>query len=117
MKTMNAPDTVKRAAGGLDVERIRADFPILKLQVNGKPLAYLDNAASSQMPQPVLDRFIRYQATQHSNIHRAVHYLSEKATSEYEAARVRVQAFINAAESREVIITSGTTEGINHAAD
>jgi cysteine desulfurase/selenocysteine lyase len=105
---------VKRAhAGGLDVERVRADFPILKLKVNGKPLVYLDNAASSQMPQPVLDRWIRYQTTQHSNIHRAVHYLSETATAEYEAARRKLAAFINAAEEREVIFTSGTTDAIN----
>ncbi|HEY7657434.1 MAG TPA: cysteine desulfurase [Burkholderiales bacterium] len=100
-------------AGGLDVERVRADFPILKLQVNGKPLVYLDNAASSQMPQAVLDRLVRYQTTQHSNIHRAVHYLSETATAEYESARRKLAAFINAREEREVIFTSGTTDAIN----
>src|SRR3954469_13852411 len=93
----------------LGVERIRADFPILKLQVEGKPLVFLDNAASSQMPQPVIDRLVRYQTSEHANIHRAVHYLSEKATSEYEAARRKVQAFIHAREEREVIFTSGTT--------
>jgi cysteine desulfurase / selenocysteine lyase len=109
---MNAPDTLKQA-GGLDIGRLRSDFPILKLKVNGKPLVYLDNAASSQMPQPVLDRWVRYQTTEHSNIHRAVHYLSEKATAEYEIARRKVQAFINAKEDREVIFTSGTTEAIN----
>ena len=96
-----------------DVERIRADFPILKLKVAGKPLVYLDNAASSQMPQPVLDRLVRYQTTQHANINRAVHYLSETATTEYEAARRKLQRFINAREDREVIFTSGSTEGIN----
>jgi cysteine desulfurase/selenocysteine lyase len=74
---------------------------------------YLDNAASSQMPQPVLDRWIRYQTTQHSNIHRAVHYLSETATAEYEGARKKLAAFINAKEEREVIFTSGTTDAIN----
>jgi cysteine desulfurase/selenocysteine lyase len=99
--------------GSLDVESVRADFPILKLKVNGKPLVYLDNAASSQMPQPVLDRWIRYQTTQHSNIHRAVHYLSETATAEYEGARKKLAAFINAKEEREVIFTSGTTDAIN----
>jgi len=109
---MNAPDTLKQA-GGLDIERLRSDFPILKLQVKGKPLVYLDNAASSQMPRQVLDRWVRYQTTEHSNIHRAVHYLSEKATAEYEVARKKVQAFINAKEDREVIFTSGTTEAIN----
>ena len=96
-----------------DVARIRADFPILKLTVAGKPLVYLDNAASSQMPQPVIDRLVRYQTTEHANIHRAVHYLSETATTAYEAARTRLQRFINAREAREVIFTSGTTEGIN----
>jgi cysteine desulfurase/selenocysteine lyase len=100
-------------AGGLDVERIRADFPILKLKVNGKPLVYVDNAASSQMPQAVLDRLVRYQTTEHSNIHRAVHYLSETATAEYEIARRKLAAFINAREEREVIFTSGTTDAIN----
>ncbi len=105
---------LKRApAGGLDVERVRADFPILKLKVNGRALVYLDNAASSQMPQPVLDRWVRYQTTQHSNIHRAVHYLSEIATAEYEGARKQLAAFINAKEEREVIFTSGTTDAIN----
>jgi cysteine desulfurase/selenocysteine lyase len=112
---MNALQTgLKRApAGGLDVERIRGDFPILKLKVNGRPLVFLDNAASSQMPQPVLDRWIRYQTTQHSNIHRAVHYLSETATAEYEGARKKLAAFINAKEEREVIFTTGTTDAIN----
>jgi cysteine desulfurase/selenocysteine lyase len=96
-----------------DVARIRADFPILNLSVAGKPLVYLDNAASSQMPQAVIDRLVRYQTHEHANIHRAVHYLSETATAAYEAARVTLQRFINAHEAREVIFTSGTTESIN----
>ncbi len=96
-----------------DIARIRADFPILKLDVAGKPLVYLDNAASSQMPQQVIDRLVRYQTTEHANINRAVHYLSETATTEYEAARRKLQRFINAREEREVIFTSGTTDGIN----
>jgi cysteine desulfurase/selenocysteine lyase len=96
-----------------DVERIRADFPILKLKVNGHPLVYLDNAASSQMPQPVIDRLVHYQTTQHANINRAVHYLSEIATTEFEEARCKLQHFINAREAREVIFTSGTTDAIN----
>ena len=104
---------IKQSPAALDVERIRSDFPILKLKVNGKPLVFLDNAASSQMPQPVIDRWVRYQTSQHANIHRAVHYLSETATAEYEAARRKAQAFINAREEREVIFTSGTTDGIN----
>jgi cysteine desulfurase/selenocysteine lyase len=104
---------VLQRPGALDVARIRKDFPILDLKVSGKPLVFLDNAASSQMPQPVIDRIVKYQSAEHANIHRAVHYLSEKATAEYEAARRRAQAFVNAREEREVIYTSGTTEGIN----
>ena len=97
----------------LDIDRIRADFPILKLKVDGHPLVFLDSAASSQMPQQVIDRLVRYQTTQHANIHRAVHYLSELATAEFEQARHKLQHFINAREDREVIFTSGTTESIN----
>jgi cysteine desulfurase/selenocysteine lyase len=112
---MNALQAMRKApvVPGLDVERIRADFPILKLQVNGKPLVYLDNAASSQMPQQVIDRLVRYQTTQHANINRAVHSLSEVATNEYEQARRKLQHFIHAREEREVIFTSGTTDAIN----
>ena len=108
---MNAPTF--KSAPALDVERIRQDFPILKLKVNDKPLVYLDNAASSQMPQQVIDRIVHYQTAQHANIHRAVHYLSETATHEYEVARRTLQKFINAREDREIIFTSGTTEAIN----
>ena len=97
----------------LDVERIRRDFPILGLKVNGKPLVYLDNAASVQMPQMVIDRWVRYHTQEHSNIHRAVHTLSELATAEYESARKKVRRFINAKEDREIIFTRGTTQGIN----
>jgi len=96
-----------------DLARIRADFPILKLSVNGKPLAYLDNAASAQMSQSVLDRLIQYQTREHANIHRAVHYLSETATAAYEGARKKIQRFINAREEREVIFTRGTTDAVN----
>jgi len=102
-----------RSAAAFNVERIRADFPILELKVGGKPLVYLDNAASNQMPQQVIDRLVRYQTTQHANINRAVHYLSETATSEYEQSRRKLQRFINAPEEREVIFTSGTTDAIN----
>lgn len=97
----------------IDVERIRADFPILATKVGDKPLVYLDNAASSQMPQAVIDRLVRYQKTQHANIHRAVHHLSDIATQEYEEARRKLQHFIGAREDREVIFTSGTTDSIN----
>jgi cysteine desulfurase/selenocysteine lyase len=114
---MTASQTALKSRPGsaLDVERIRADFPILKLRPGGKPLVYLDNAASSQMPQQVIDRLVRYQTTQHANIHRAVHTLSEIATAEYEQARRTLARFINAREEREVIFTSGTTEAINLA--
>lgn len=97
----------------LDVERIRADFPILQRRFHDKPLVYLDNAASSQMPKPVIDRLVRYQTEQHANVHRAVHYLSEIATAEYEGARRKVQHFLNAAEEREIVFTRGATESIN----
>jgi cysteine desulfurase/selenocysteine lyase len=96
-----------------NVECIRNDFPILQLQVNGKPLVYFDNAASSQMPRQVIDRMVHYQTNEHANISRAVHYLSETATAEYESARRKLQGFINAPEAREVIFTSGTTDAIN----
>ncbi len=96
-----------------DVERIRTDFPILSIKVGDKPLIYLDNAASCQMPRQVIDQLVHYQTTQHANINRAVHYLSEVATMEYEKARRRIQQFVNAREEREIIFTSGTTESIN----
>jgi cysteine desulfurase/selenocysteine lyase len=102
-----------RPAGGYDVERIRADFPILDLKVNGRPLVFLDNAASSQMPRPVIERLAHYQTAEHANIHRGVHYLSETATAAYEGARRKVQRFINAGEEREIIYTRGTTDAIN----
>jgi len=102
-----------KLATPLDVAALRRDFPILSLRVKDKPLIFLDNAASSQMPQAVIDRWVKYRSAQHANIHRAVHYLSETATAEYEKARLKVQAFINAKESRECIFTSGTTDGIN----
>jgi len=107
------PALKPRLASTFNVDRVRADFPILKLKVGGKPLVYLDNAASSQMPRPVIDRLVRYQTAEHANINRAVHYLSETATSEYEEARRKLQRFINAREDKEVIFTSGTTDAIN----
>jgi cysteine desulfurase/selenocysteine lyase len=108
-----APRPLAATAAGLDVERVRADFPILATRVRGKPLVYLDNAASSQMPQPVIDRWVRYQTREHANIHRGVYQLSELATAEYDAAKRRVQRFINAASEREIVVTSGTTDAIN----
>ena len=102
-----------KPAGTFDADRIRGDFLILSLKVNGKPLAYLDNAASSQMPKQVIDRLVRYQTSEHANIHRAVHALSEKATAEYEGARRKIQRFINAKEEREIVYTRGTTSAVN----
>ncbi len=96
-----------------DVQRIRADFPILAEKVNGKPLVYLDNAATSQKPRPVLDALDRYYEHYNSNVHRGLHRLSELATNAYEQARVKAQRFINAADAREVIFVRGTTEAIN----
>lgn len=100
-------------AAPFDVARIRRDFPILGLKIKDKPLVYLDNAASAQMPQPVLDRWLRYHTSEHSNVHRAVHYLSERATAEYDLAREKVRRFVNAREDREIIFTRGTTQAIN----
>ena len=96
-----------------DVARIRDDFPILEQTVNGKPLVYLDNAATSQKPQAVIDALVRYYTTTNSNVHRGVHTLSQRATDDYEEARRKVQRFINAADDREIIFVRGTTEGIN----
>jgi len=103
----------REVAQGWDVERVRADFPVLHQTVNGKPLIYLDNGASSQVPQVVIDRGSIYLEHEHSNIHRGVHYLSQRATTAYEGAREKVKRFINARESRECIFVRGTTEGIN----
>ncbi len=101
------------SAGAWDVARVRQDFPVLGQTVNGKPLVYLDSAASSQVPQVVIDRGSRYLREEHSNIHRGVHYLSQRATNAYEGAREKVRRFINAREARECIFTRGSTEGIN----
>jgi len=96
-----------------DVDKIRRDFPILQEEVHGKPLVYLDNAATSQKPRVVLDAMIRYYERGNANIHRGVHFLSEHATEEHEAARATAQRFVNAAHAHEIIFVRGTTEGIN----
>jgi cysteine desulfurase/selenocysteine lyase len=102
------------SAAPFDVERIRNDFPILsEVRVNGRPLAYLDNGASSQMPRQVIERMVRYRTHEHANIHRGVHYLSATATAAFEAARATVQRFLNAREEREIVITSNVTDSIN----
>ncbi|MBZ5561227.1 MAG: cysteine desulfurase [Acidobacteriia bacterium] len=101
------------AAPAFDVRRIREDFPILKQKVHGKPLVYLDNAATSQKPQAVLDAMLRFYTQDCSNVHRGVHLMSERATQKYEDARAKIQRFLNAADPREMIYVRGTTEAIN----
>lgn len=104
--TSSVPDAV-------DIAAFRKDFPTLDQEINGYPLVYLDNAASSQPAQAVIDEIARYQSEDHANVHRGIHTLSHRATDLYEQARERVRRFLNAAESREVIFTRGTTESIN----
>ena len=116
MTTSRSTVTAKARAGraaGFDVAQVRQDFPILTQKVNGKPLVYLDNAATSQKPQVVIDAVHEFLATYNANIHRGIHQLSERGTEAYEQSRKKVQRFINAAESREIIFVRGTTEGIN----
>jgi cysteine desulfurase/selenocysteine lyase len=97
----------------LDLKTIRQEFPILRQRVHGKPLVYLDNAATTQKPQPVTDRLVRYYTEENANIHRGVHVLSVAATDAYDAAREAVRRFLNAADSREIVFVRGATEGIN----
>jgi cysteine desulfurase / selenocysteine lyase len=106
---------LERATGApaLDVGRVRKDFPILERTINGKPLIYLDSAASSQRPRAVLRAVEEYETTSHANVHRGVHALSQAATEAYEGARERIRRFINARSTREIIFVRGTTEGIN----
>jgi cysteine desulfurase/selenocysteine lyase len=115
---MSSNTAVRHAQGGavasaFDVQRIRQDFPILNQKIHGKPLVYLDNAATTQKPQAVIDAMVRSYAEDNANIHRGVHLLSERATRAYEEARVKVQTFLNAPDAREVIFVRGTTEAIN----
>jgi cysteine desulfurase/selenocysteine lyase len=99
--------------GSYDVSRIRADFPALAMQVYGKPLTYLDNAASAQKPIAVLDRLNRAYAEQYANVHRGLHYLANEATEAYEGARETVRAFLNAGRAEEIVFTRNATEAIN----
>ena len=96
-----------------DVDKVRSDFPILRQRVHGRALVYLDNAATSQKPQVVIDAIGRYYERDNANIHRGVHFLSEHATEEYEAARRTVQGFLNAADASEIVFVRGATEAIN----
>ncbi len=101
------------ALGAIDVERIRQDFPILHQEINGKPLVYLDNAATTQKPQAVIDAITNYYVKNNANVHRGVHTLSQRATDDYELARESVRRFINAPDDCEVIYVRGATEGLN----
>ena len=107
------PATSTHPITAFDVHRVRRDFPILGQTIHGKPLVYLDNAATTQKPQAVIDAMVRSYAEDNANIHRGVHLLSERATQAYELAREKVQHFLNAAQSREIIFVRGTTEAIN----
>ncbi|MGB3277821.1 MAG: aminotransferase class V-fold PLP-dependent enzyme, partial [Pseudorhodobacter sp.] len=96
-----------------DVQKIRADFPILARKVNDRPLVYLDNGASAQKPQVVIDAMTQGYAHEYANVHRGLHYLSNLATDKYEAVRGKVARFLNAPSEDEIVFTTGTTEGIN----
>lgn len=110
---MSAVTDSVRPGGPLDAERLRADFPILAQEIGGKPLVYLDNAATSQKPAAVIETLERYYRQTNANIHRGIHTLAERATAQYEEAREKVAAFVNAAETREIVFTRGTTESVN----
>ncbi len=103
----------RKPANGFDVMRVREDFPVLDQTVHGRPLVYLDNAATAQKPRAVIRRVAQYYETENANIHRGVHRLSEMATRAYEGARTTVRKFLNAAEDREIVFVRGTTEAIN----
>ncbi len=104
---------MQKVKGGFDVAAVRADFPILERQIRGKPLVYLDNAATSQKPRPVIDAMTRYYESYNANVHRGVHTLAEEATDAYERARLKVARFIKAPSDRGVVFVRGTTEAIN----
>lgn len=106
-------EAVTKSKANVDSNRIRDQFPVLKQQVKGQPLVYLDNAASSQMPERVSDRIDAYHKSEHANVHRGIHTLSQKATDAYELTREKVQQFINAEYKEEIIYTTGTTDSIN----
>jgi len=113
METSDKNTIINSKSMAIDIEKIRKEFPILHQQVNGKPLVYFDNAATTQKPQVVIDSLVKYYATINSNVHRGIHTLSEKATAEYESSREAVKTFINASAREEIIFTKGTTESIN----
>ncbi|PWB79262.1 MAG: cysteine desulfurase CsdA [Candidatus Methylomirabilota bacterium] len=110
---MAASATLPEAGMTLDVQRIREDFPVLRQQVHGKPLVYLDNAATSQKPKAVVEAMERYYLTGNANVHRGIHVLSEQATEAFEGARATVARFFNVGDVREIVFVRGATEGIN----
>ena len=110
---VGVPVALRGVHAAFDVERVRADFPILRRQIRGRALTYLDNAATTQKPQQVLDALTGYYTTCNANVHRGVHFLSEVATEAHEVARGKVRAFLNAASTREIVFTRNSTEGIN----
>jgi cysteine desulfurase / selenocysteine lyase len=110
---MSAAVTASRRTAELDIAAIRRDFPVLHQSINGKPLVYLDNAASSQRPKAVIDAISRYYEHDHANVHRGVHTLSQRATDAFEGSRETVRRFINARDTKEVIFVRGTTEAVN----
>ena len=109
----NTAQQLDHAANGFDIDAIRADFPVLEQEVRGKPLVYLDNAATAQKPRQVIEALADYYRAYNANIHRGLHTLSEKATAEYEAARDKLRQFINAASLKEIVFVRGATEAIN----
>lgn len=108
-----AGEKLEEAARRLDIARVRAEFPILNTRVNGKPLAYLDNAATTQKPQPVIDAIYHYYTSENANVHRGVHYLSQIASERYEDARRRLYEFLGATVECEIVFTRGATESLN----
>src|SRR5574337_1086937 len=110
---MAASVTLPEARMAFDVERIREDFPVLRQQIRGRPLVYLDNAATSQKPKLVIATIEQYYRYENSNVHRGIHLLSERATEAFEGARAKVACFLNARDAREIVFVRGATEGIN----
>ena len=113
MSALLTRSSAQERASDFDIERLRRHFPILGEKVYGKPLVYLDNAATSQKPQAVIDALSRFYSRHNANVHRGVHYLAERATEEYEGARAKVRRFLNAEHASEIIFVRGTTEAIN----
>ncbi len=115
--TLESPATTGANLAAFDVEKIRADFPILHQQVHGKPLVYLDNAATTQKPQAVIDAIVHHLTRDNANIHRGVHALSQRATAAFDAVREKVKTFVNARDERDIVFVRGVTEAVNLVAN